>query len=152
MDLFDQTSEAGIQIEYDDNSLRSEILGTINTIIIRFDDKWFVKNLLGFTPQWAYTPNIDYVSQKVRNLTTIHKTHLKCDCFDGRVVNALRQPKAFSFLLEKPTRYRVFCEPQTIHCKIKKKSVLKSLTFYLGEDDHKVKKINGETFIRNLNY
>ena len=40
--------------------------------------------------------------------------HLKFDVIDGSVVNVLRQPILYSFVLDKPPGYKVFCEPETI--------------------------------------
>ena len=63
MDWFDEISKTGNQIEYDNNNMRTKLLRRINTISISFDDKWFFRTFLGFTPYWADTPLIDYVSQ-----------------------------------------------------------------------------------------
>ena len=49
------------------------------------------------------------------NLSTIDKIYLKCDVFDGSVVNGLIQPLLFSFNLDKPNRFKVFSEPEAIH-------------------------------------
>ena len=56
-----------------------------------------------------------YTSDKVLNSIKIDKIHLKCDVIDGSVVNGTREPILFSFVLEKPSGYKVFCEPETIH-------------------------------------
>ena len=42
----------------------------------------------------------------------------------------------FSFILDKPAVYKVFYEPETIHNKKIKKSVLNIITFYLENDKH----------------
>ena len=42
-----------------------------------------------------------YTNHKVLNLSTINKIRLKRDCVDGSVVNGIRQPIFFSFLLDK---------------------------------------------------
>ena len=39
--------------------------------------------------------------------------HLKCDLIDGFVVNGSKQPVLFSYVLDKPLGYKVFCEPGT---------------------------------------
>ena len=78
---------------------------------------------MGFKPFWIYKPtnanHIDspgvYTSDKILNLSTIDKIHLKCDVIDGSVVNGLRQPILYSFILSKAPRYKVFCEPEAIH-------------------------------------
>ena len=42
----------------------------------------------------------------------------------------IRQPIKFSFVLDKPSVYKVVCEPETIHYKKINKSVLNTITFY----------------------
>ena len=75
----------------------------------------------------ADSPGV-YTSEKVLNESTIDKIHLQCDVFDGSVVNGLRQPKLFSFVLSKPSGCKVFCKPETIHFK-SNKSVLNTIGF-----------------------
>ena len=82
-----------IQIEYDDISMKSKIilkyidgqkmfvLGTL-----RFD-KFFFQSLLGFIPYWDYKSQGVYTSDKILNLNTTNKIHLKCDVIDGSVVD-----------------------------------------------------------------
>ena len=60
-----------------------------------------------------------YTSDKIINLSKRNKKHLKCDIIDGGVVNGLRQPILYSFVLNKLPGYKVFCEPETIHYKKK---------------------------------
>ena len=80
---------------------------------------------MGFTPFWAYKPtnaiHADnpgvYTSEKYLNLNTIGKIHIKCDVIDGSVVNGIRERILFSFVLDKPSGYKAFCEPETIHLK-----------------------------------
>ena len=142
-----------IQLEYDDISMRATIvlkfkndkmkfaLGTL-----RFDKHSFFHTLLGFSPYWDYKPSNShrvlipgvYPSDKIiLNLNTINKIHLKCDCIDGSIQNGVRQSILFSFVLDKPAGYKVFCEPETIHYKKIKKSVLNTITFYLEDDNNK---------------
>ena len=68
------------------------------------------------------------------------KIHLKCVVIDGSVMNGLRQPVLFGFVLDKKPGYKVFCEPDTIHYKKINKSVLNTITFHL--EDKNNKKIN----------
>ena len=78
--------------------------GTFRTL--RFDEKTFLKTFSVFTLYWDYKPtnavHADsqgvYTSDKIFNLNTIDKLHLKCDVINGSVVNALRQPTLFSFV------------------------------------------------------
>ena len=81
--------------------------------------------ILAFTLYWDYKPTNAihsdswgvYTSDNMLNLSTVDKHHLKCVFIDGSVVNGLRQPFVFSFFLNEPRRYKVFCEPETIHYK-----------------------------------
>ena len=89
------------------------VLGTL-----RYDERSFLHTLLGFTPYWDYKPNNSsgvYTSDKILNLGTVNKIHLNCDCIVGSVVNGVREPMLFSFVLDKKPDYKVFCEPETIH-------------------------------------
>ena len=136
--------EETIQLEHDDISMRTTIvlkfknekakfaLGTL-----RFDNRSFFLTLIGFSPYWDYKPNNSnhvliagvYPSDKIiLNLNTINKIHLKCDAIDGSVVDGGRQPILLSFVLDRLSGYKVFCEPETIHYK-KNKSVLNTKTF-----------------------
>ena len=104
---------------------------------LRFDDRSFLNTFLGFTPYWDYKPtnaihadNPDvYTKNKILNLSTVDKIHLKCDVIDGSIRNGLRQPILFSCVLDKLPGYKIFCEPETIHYK-KNKSGLNTITFF----------------------
>ena len=84
--------------------------------------KNFFYTLLGFTPYWDYKPTnavhtgspVVYTSDKILNLNTVNKIHLKCDVFDGSILSGLGQPILYSFVLDKPNGYKVFCEAETI--------------------------------------
>ena len=126
---------------------------------LRFDKQSFFHTLLGFSPYWDYKPDNSnhvlissvYPSDKIiLNLNIIDKIHLKCDCIDGSIQDGVRQPVMFSFVLDKPSGYTVFCEPETIHYKKINKSVLNTITFYLEDDDHKEVNFNGETLTFTL--
>ena len=127
--------EETIQLEYDDISMRTTIvlkfknekvkfaLGTL-----RFDKQSFFHTLLGFSPYWDYKPNnsnhvlipgVYLIDKIILYLNTIDKIHLKCDCIDGSIQDGVRQAILFSFVLDKPSGYKVFCEPETIHYKKK---------------------------------
>ena len=75
---------------------------------------------------------------------------MKCDCIDGSIQDGVRQPILFSFVLDKLSGYKVFCEPETIHYKKINKSVLNTITFYLEDDDYKEVNFNGETLTFTL--
>ena len=75
---------------------------------------------------------------------------MKCDCIDGSIHNGLRQPILFSFVLNKPSGYKVSCEPETIHYKEINESVLNTITFYLEDDRNEEIDFNGETLTFTL--
>ena len=110
----------------------------------------FFNTILGFIPGWDYKHYNKYTSQKLVNLGSTSKIHLKCDCTDGSVVNGLRQPILNSFVLDKLPGYKVFSEPETIHYKKIKKSVLNTIPFHLEDDNNKVVDFNGETLTFTL--
>ena len=120
-------------------------LGTLT-----FDKKTFFHTLSGHDPYFDYKVPGDYTSDKISNLNTRNKIYLKCDCIDGSIQNGLRQTILYSFVLDKPSGYKVFCEPETIHYKKISKSVLNTITFYLEDDNNKKVDFNGETLTFTL--
>ena len=81
---------------------------------------------------------------------------MKCDVIDGSVVNGLRQPLPFSFVLGKQSGCKFFLnQKQSI---TKKKSVLNTITFYLDDDNHEEVNFSRRNFDfyiireKNLNY
>ena len=84
------------------------------------------------------------------NLNTTNKIHLKCDCIHGSIQDGIRQPILYSFVLNKPSGYKVFCEPETIHYKKINKSVLNTITFYLEDESGKEIDFNQETLTFTL--
>ena len=87
----------------------------------------FFKTVLGFNSGWDYKHYNKYLSQKIVNLNSTKKLHLKCDIIDGSIQDAI----LFRFVLDKLSDYKVSCEPETIHYKKINKSVLNTITFYL---------------------
>ena len=71
-----------IDIEYDDITMKTEMVVKSGIIAIRFDEKSFFSNILGFTPGWDYKHYNKYISQKIVNLSNTNKIHLKCDAID----------------------------------------------------------------------
>ena len=146
-----------IQIKYDDISMKSKIklkyidkqemlvLGTL-----RFDKKSFSLTLLGFIPYWDYKSPGVYTSDQILNLNTTNKIHLKCDVINGSVVDGVRQPILYSFVLDNKPGYKIFSEPETIKYKKINKSVLNTITFYLENDNDKEVNFNGETLTFTL--
>ena len=108
-----------IDIEYDDITMKSKLVVRSGIIAIRFDEQSFFSTVLGFTPGWDYKHYNKYISQKILNLGSTNKIHLKCDIIDGSVVDGVRQPILYSFVLDKKLGYKVFCEPETIQYKNK---------------------------------
>ena len=81
---------------------------------------------MGFAAYWdnkttnaihADSPGIYTNDKIILNLNTIKNIHLKCDVIDGIIQDGVRQPILFSFVLDKPSGYKVFWEPETIHYK-----------------------------------
>ena len=75
---------------------------------------------------------------------------MNCDAIDGSVVNGVRQPILYSFVLDKPSGHKVFSEPETIHFKKINKSVRNTITFYLEDDKNEQVDFNGETLTFTL--
>ena len=75
---------------------------------------------------------------------------MKCDAIDGSVVNGIRQPILYSFVLDTPSGHKVFCEPETIHYKKINKSILNTITFYLEDDDDEEVNFNSEALTFTL--
>ena len=48
-----------------------------------------------------------YTSDKILNLSTIDEIHLRCNVIDGSVVNGIREPILYSFVLNKPAGYNL---------------------------------------------
>ena len=139
-----------IVIEYDDIKMKTKLDVKSGIIAIRFDEKSFFNTILGFTSGWDYKHYNKYTSQKVANLGSTNKIRLKCYCIDGSVLNGIRQPILFSFVLDKLPGYKVFCEPETIHYKKINKSVLNTITFYLEDDNNEKVDFNQETLTFTL--
>ena len=139
-----------IVIEFDDITRKTKLVVNSGIIAIKFDEKSFFSTILGFTLGWDYKHYNTYISQKIVNLSNTNKKHLKCDCIDGTIQDGIRQPILFSFVLDKPAGYKVFCEPESIHYKKLNKSVLDTITFYLEDDNNEEVDFNGETLTFTL--
>ena len=115
-----------------------------------FDENSFFSTVLRFTSGWDYKHFNKYISKKTVNLSSTVKKHLKCDVIVGSVVNGLGQPIPFNFVLDKPSGYKIFCGPKTIHYKKIIESVLKIITFHLEDDNNEKVKFNGGTLTFTL--
>ena len=142
-----------IEIEYNDISMKTKIILKYKDLrlnfglgTLRFDKKSFFHTLSGHDPYFDYKAPGVYTSDKILNLNTTNKIHLKCDCIDSSIQKGVRQPTLFTFVLDKPSGYKIFCEPETIHYKKINKSVLNTITFYLEDDNNKEVDFNQETF------
>ena len=98
---------------------KNKLVVNSGIIAIRFDEQSFFSSILGFTAGWDYKHFNQYLSQKIVNLSSTNKIHLKANVIDGSVVDGVRQPLLYSFVLDKPSGYKLFCEPETIHYKKK---------------------------------
>ena len=143
-------SNSEILIRLDDVTRKTKLVVNSGIIAVRFDEKSFFITILGFTAGWDYKYHNQYLSQKIVSLSNTNKIDLKCDAINGSVVNGVRQPILYSFVLDKPSGYKVFCKPETIHYKKINKSVLKTITFYLEDDSDKVVDFNQETMTFTL--
>ena len=144
------SSDNEILIRLDDITRKTKLVVNEGIIAIRFDEKSFFSTILGFTPGWDYKHYNRYISQKIENLSSTNKIHLKFDVIDGSVVNGVRQPTLYSFVLDKTSGYKVFSEPETIHYKKINKSVLNTITFYLEDDNNEGVNFNQETLTFTL--
>ena len=154
--------KGNIQIDYDEINKKVKLILTSsanNFGTLRFDDKSFFHSLLGFDAYWDYKPtnaiHADfpgvYTNDKdILNLNTINKIHLKCDAINGSIQDGVRQPILFSFVLDKPSGYKIFCQPETIHYKKINKSVLNTITFYLQDDNNEEVNFSSETLTFTL--
>ena len=143
-------SGSEILIRLDDVTRKTKLIVNSGIKAVRFDEKSFLSTILGFTAGWDYKHYNQYLSQKIVNLNITNKIHLKCDAIDGSVVNGVRQPILYSFVLDKPSGYKIFSEPETIHFKKINKSVLNTITFYLEDDSDKEVDFNQETLTFTL--
>ena len=126
---------------------------------LKFDVKSFFHKILDFEPFWDYkptnaihadSPGVYTGDQIILNLNTINKIHLKRDIIVGSVVDGVRQLILFSFILDRPSGYKVFCQPEIIHYKKINYSVLNTITFYLEDDNYEEVNFNGETLTFTL--
>ena len=62
----------------------------------------------GFAVSWNYKSNKDYLSEKNRDKMLEDKIHIKCDYFDGSILDGVWEPKLFSFGLIRPPGFKYF--------------------------------------------
>ena len=81
--------------------------------------------MLGFEPYWDFKPTNSnhvaipdvYTNDKILNINAINNIHIKCDVIVGSIQDGVRQPILFSFVLDEPPGYKIFCETETIQYK-----------------------------------
>ena len=144
------SSDIEILITLDDNTRKTKLVVNSSIIAIKFDEKSFFSTILGFTAGWDYKHYIQYLSQKIVNLSSTNTIHLKADVINGSAVDGVRQPILYSFVLDKPSGYNIFCEPETILYKKINKSVLNTISFYLEDDNNEEVVFTGETLTFTL--
>ena len=96
-------SNSEILIRLDDITRKTKLVVNEGIIAIRFDEKSFFNTILGFTAGWDYKHYNQYYSQKILNLSSANKIHLKCDFIGGSYQDGVRQPILFSFELDDPS-------------------------------------------------
>ena len=79
-----------INNEFDDITRKTKLVVNSGNIVIRFDVKLFFSTVLSFTPGWDYKHYNRYISQKIVNLSSTNKIHLKCDVIDGSTQDGIR--------------------------------------------------------------
>ena len=96
--------------------MRTKFIVKYGIIAMRFSQKsFFFSSILGGSPHWVFKNYDEYISEKIINLSSIDRIHLKCDVIDGSVLNGVRQPIWNSFVLDKSPGFKVLCEPGTVH-------------------------------------
>ena len=105
-------SGSEILIRLDDITRKTKLVVRSGIIAKRFDEKSFFSTILGFTPGWDYKHYNQYLSQKIVNLSSTNKIHLKCDAIDGSIQDGVRQPILFSFVLDKRVDIKYFANPK----------------------------------------
>ena len=103
-----------VDIEVDDITMKKKLVVKSSLRAETIDEKSFFNTSLGFNPHWVYKYYNEYIRQKIVNLSTTKKIHLKCDVNEGSVVNGFRQPILYSFVLDEPAGYKVFFQPETV--------------------------------------
>ena len=86
-----------------------------------------------------------YKSENPMIFTGIDKIHLKSTCFNGSIVNGVREPTLYSFVLDKPTGNKIDKEPRIKFIRKVIDCVLSHIAFCLKDDDDKQVDFNGKT-------
>ena len=112
-----------VSVTIDDVRLKSN-LKTNQTLIS--PEKSFFYTIVGFTKSQSYhLDDIDefyqliagsYKGDRPINITGIEKVHLECDCFNGSIVNGIREPILDSFGLSSPPGHKNIQRTKTKTC------------------------------------
>ena len=86
-----------------------------------------------------------YKSEKTFNITGFDNIHIKCDCFEGSIVNGNRELILNCFALDKPPGHEIYNNSRMKLFKKLNKSVSFHFTFNLEDNDQKAVDFNGET-------
>ena len=141
-----------VKITTDDIRLKSKV--TTNKTI-KFGRRPFFYIILGLTQShsgvlgdirgfFQLIPG-SYKSQTPINITGIDKIHLKCDCFQGSIVNGVHEIFLYRFTEDKPPGHIIHHTAQIKLFKKINKPVLSHIRFYNEDDDHQPVDFNGET-------
>ena len=87
--------------DLDDLSTKPKFVVRPSIIALRYDEISVFRTTLGFKPHWDCKHYNEYISQKIIKISAINNFHLRCDVFDGPVVNVLRQHILLGFVLYK---------------------------------------------------
>ena len=120
--------DLSLKIKADKKSMKT-ILETSHELIFNSN----LNQVFGFTKK-RYSPG-HHISEKVINIMSVDKVHLKTDCIDGSIVNGIRESDLFSFSLSARPGYKIFKEPSQILFKKVNKDKIGQITFYLEDDD-----------------
>ena len=108
-----------VNITIDDIRLKSNL--KINQTL-KITEKSFFYTILSFTQSRSYPlDDIDgfyqliagsYKSDRPVNITGIDKIHLKCDCIQGSIINGIREPILYKFVLSSRPGHKIYKEPR----------------------------------------
>ena len=71
--------------------------------VLYFEEKSFFNTILKIASYSDYKPHYTGNGEEIIGSITIDTINIKCDCIDGSVVNGLRHPILFDFVLDKPS-------------------------------------------------
>ena len=79
-------------------------LKTYITLVCR--ENFHLNLLLGLKSPRDHKPYIEYISPKKLS----EKTHISSDCIEGSILNDIRDPIIFNFVLDKFCGFKIFCD------------------------------------------